>query len=297
MANDLQNVNLDKLAQESLPDFVETFAPLNAFTTDFSTDIASSGQSIGTRYVDKLVGSGNMAGGYAAAAEDVKYNPVTIQLDNWKGFTVGFTDLERSKAEFSLRDDFIIPGLEVVGSLFFADVWNLITAANFTESTTITAANWDRDDLADLNATLNKAGNIKTGRSVVQNSDYYASMVKTLNSAEIPGITEGKMEAVAPRIAKFDQWESTIADDNGENLAAFACQKSALVIAARQIISDEMQSAAGVQNSVVVVPGLGLPIRLREWYDANEGKQYLNMNVLYGMSVGKPTAGVRVVSA
>ena len=297
MANDLQNVNLDKLAQDSLPAFVETFAPLNAFTTDFSTDIAGSGQSIGTRYVDELVGSGDMSGGYAAAAEDVKYNPVTVQLDKWKGFTIGFTDLERSKAEFSLRDDFIVPGLEVVGKLFFDDLWALVTAANFSEETTITAANWDRDDLADLNATLNKAKIIKTGRSVVQNPDYYASMVKTLNNAEMPGLTEGKMEAVAPRIAKFDQWESTLADDNGENLGAFACQKSALVIAARQIIADEMQSAAGVQNSVVVVPGLGLPIRLREWYDSNAGKQYLNMNVLYGMSVGKPTAGIRVKSA
>lgn len=297
MANDLQNVNLAKLAQESLPAFVETFAPANAFTTDFSTSIAQSGESIGTRYVDRLVGTGTMANGYAAAKEDVKYNPVTVTLDKWKGFTIGFTDLERSKAEFSLKDDFIVPGLEVVGKYFFDDLWALVTAANFTNSTTITSANWDRDDCADLNATLNKAGIIKSGRSIVQNSDYYASMVKTLNSAEIPGMTEGKMEAIAPRVAKFDQWESTLADDNGENLGAFACQKSALVIAARTIIADDMQTQAGVQNTTVVVPGLGLPIRMREWYDANNGIQYLNMNVLYGMSVGKPTAGVRVVSA
>jgi len=297
MANDLQNVNLAKLAQESLPAFVETFAPLNAFTTDFSTEIASSGASIGTRYVDALTGNGDMSGGYAAASEDVTYNPVTVTLDKWKGFTIGFTDLERSKAEFSLKDDFIIPGLEVVGSLFFNDLWALVTAANFAADTTIAAANWDRDDLADLNATLNTAKIVKTGRSVVQNPDYYASMLKTLNSGEIPGITEGKMEAIAPRIAKFDQWESTLADDNGENLGAFACQKSALVIAARQIIADEMQTNAGVQNTTVIVPGLGLPVRMREWYDANNGIQYLNMNVLYGMSVGKPTAGVRVKSA
>lgn len=297
MANTLANVNLAKLAQENLADFVEVFAPLNAFTTDFSTDIASSGASIGTRYVDALTGNGDMSAGYAAAAEDVTYNAVTVTLDKWKGFTIGFTDLERSKSEFNLRDDFIIPGLEVTGTLFFNDLWALVTAANFSNSTTITAANWDRDDLADLNGTLNTLKNIQSGRSVVQNPAFYASMVKTLNSAEIPGITPGKIEAVAPRIAKFDQWESTLADDNAENLGAFAVQKSALVIAARTILADEMQSAAGVTNTTVVVPGLGLPIRMREWYDANNGIQYLNMNVLYGMSVGKPTAGVRVVTA
>jgi len=296
MPNTLANVNLAKLAQETLPDFVETFAPANAFTTDFSDDIASSGASIGTRYVDALTGTGNMAAGYAAAAEDVTYNAVTVTLDKWKGFTIGFNDLERSKAEFSLRDDFIIPGLEVVGTLFFNDLWALVTAANFTNSTAIAAVAWDRDNLADLNGTLNTLKNIKTGRSVVQNPAYYAEMVKSLNSAEIPGITPGKVEAIAPRIAKFDQWESTLADDNAENLGAFACQKSALVIAARTIIADEMQTAAGVTNTTVVVPGLGLPIRMREWYDANNGIQYLNMNVLYGMSVGKPAAGVRVTT-
>lgn len=297
MSNDLQNVNLAKLAQENLPDFVETFAPANAFTTDFSIDVAASGASIGTRYVDALVGTGNMAAGYAAAAEDVTYNPVTVTLDKWKGFTIGFTDLERSKAEFNLRDDFIVPGLEIVGTLFFNDLWALITAANFSNDVTITAANWDRDNLADLNGELNLLKNIKTGRSVVQNTAFYASMIKSLNTAEIPGITPEKVEAVAPRIAKFDQWESTLADDNSENLGAFACQKSALVIAARTILADDMQTKAGVQNTTVVVPGLGLPIRMREWYDANNGIQYLNMNVLYGMSVGKAAAGIRIKTA
>lgn len=297
MANDLQNVNLAKLSQENLSDFVETFAPLNAFTTDFSSDIAGSGESIGTRYVDELTGSGDLSGGYAAASEDVTYNPVTVQLNNWKGFTVAFNDLERSKSSINLRDDFIIPGLEVCGRLFFNDLWALVTAANYTNSTTITAANWDRDDLADLNAQLNTLKAIKTGRSVVQNPDYYASMVKTLNSAEVPGITEDKMEAVAPRIAKFDQWESTLADDNSENLGAFACQKSALVVAARTVATGELTQAAGVQTQTVIVPGLGLPVQMREWYDGNTGKQYLNMGVLYGMSPGKTSSGIRVLSA
>ena len=297
MANDLQNVNLAKLAQESLPASVEKFAPANAFTTDFSPDIASSGESIGTRYVDELVGNGDMSAGYAAASEDVTYNPVTINLDKWKGFTIGFTDLERSKAEFSLFDDFIVPGLEVTGKLFFDDLWALVTAANFSESKAITAENWDRDDIADLCADLTTAKALQTGRAITMNPAYYSSIVKTLNSAEIPGITEDKMEHVAPRTSKFDLYETTLADNNSENLAAFVSQKSAIVMAARSVITDDRQAAAGVNVETMIIPGLGLPIQLREWYDANNGKQYLNMNVLYGMSVGKPTNGIRITSA
>ena len=296
MANDLQNVNLPKLAQESLPAAVETFAPLNAFTTDFSPAIASSGASIGTRYVDALVGS-NMAAGYVAAKEDVTYVPVTIPLDTWKGFTIGFTDLERSKAEFNLFDDFMVPGLEVCGSLMMTYVWNLVTAANFSASKVVTAANYDRDIVADLGGELTDLKNIKTGRSIVHNTSYYTSIVKSLNTAENPGMTADKTEAIAPRVAKFDLYESTLADSNSQNLAAFACQKSAICIAARSILVDDRVTAAGVSTATMIVPGLNLPVQLREWYDPNVGIQYLNMNVLWGAVRGKPTAGKRILSA
>lgn len=296
MANTLANVNLAKLAQESLPAAVETFAPLNAFTTDFSTAIASSGASIGTRYVDALVGS-DMVAGYAAAAEDVTYTAVTIPLDTWKGFTIGFTDLERSKAEFNLFDDFMVPGLEITGTLMMNTVWDLVTAANFAANTVVTAANYDRDIVADLGGDLTDLKNIQTGRSIVQNTAYYTSIVKSLNSAEFPGQIEGKAEAIAPRVAKFDLYQSTLADANAENLAGFACQKSAICIAARTILVDERVTAAGVKTATMIVPGLGLPVQLREWYDANAGIQYLNMNVLWGTVKGKPTAGKRILSA
>lgn len=297
MSNTLANVNLAKLAQESLPAAVETFAPLNAFTTDFSSAIATSGESIGTRYVDSLTGS-DMAAGYAAANEDVVFNAVTIPLDTWKGFTLSFTDLERSKAEFNLFDEFMLPGLDVVGTLMMNSVWDLVTAANFAAVTTaITAANYDRDVIADLGGDLTDLKNLQTGRSIIHNTAYYTSIVKTLNSAEIPGMTEGKTEAIAPRVAKFDLYQSTLADANAENLAAFACHKSAICIAARRIMTDELVASAGVRTAVLTVPGLGLPIQLREWYDANAGRQYMNMNVLWGAVRGKPTAGKRIISA
>ena len=68
-------------------------------------------------------------------------------------------------------------------------------------------------------------------------------------------------------------------------------------MAARSVITDDRQAAAGVNVETVIIPGLGLPVQLREWYDANNGKQYLNMNVLYGMSVGKPTNGIRITTS
>ena len=237
-----------------------------------------------------------MATGYQTNASDVAMVAKTVTLDQFKGFTYGFNDLERSKSEIDLHRLFIEPAMEAVGEAVFGYVWNLVTVANFASAEVITAANFDRDDLADFNATLTTAKTLKSGRSVFCNPTYYASLVKTLNSAEIPGITADKAGANVPRVANFDTYETTLADANAENLAAFAFQKSALIMAARTVVADEMTAKAGVDVETVIIPGLGLPIQFRKWYDP-DGTLYYNMNVLFGASVGVGTAGHRVTTA
>ena len=295
MANTIAGVNLAKVAMDSLPALTDLFAPLAALTTDFSTDISQSGESITTR-IPTNVTAGDMTTGYRTNSSDVVMVAKTVTLNQFKGFTYGFTDLERSKSEIDLNRLFVEPMLEAIGESVFGYIWDLVVNANFASTEIITAANFDRDDLADFNALLTTAKAQKGGRSVFCNPSYYASLVKTLNSAEIPGITADKAGANVPRVANFDTYETTLADANGESLAAFAFQKSALIMAARTVVADEMTAKAGVDVETVVIPGLGLPIQFRKWYDA-DGTLYYNGNVLFGASVGVGTAGHRITSA
>jgi len=295
MANTIAGVNLAKVAMESLPALTDLFAPLNALSTDFSTDISQSGESITTR-IPTNVTAGDMTTGYQTNSSDVVMVAKTVTLNQFKGFTYGFTDLERSKSEIDLNRLFVEPALEAVGEAVFGYIWDLVVNANFASTEVITAANFDRDDLADFNAILTTAKALKTGRSVFCNPSYYAGLVKSLNSAEIPGITADKAEAMVPRVANFDSYETSLADANGESLGAFAFQKSALIMAARTVVADEMTAAAGVDVETVIIPGLGLPVQWRKWYSA-DGTLYYNVNVLFGASVGVATAGHRITSA
>jgi len=295
MANTIAGVNLAKVANDTLPALTDLFAPLSALTTDFSTDIASSGESITTR-IPTNVTAGNMTTGYKTNSSDVAMVSKTVTLDQFKGFTYGFSDLERSKSEIDLNRLFIEPALEAVGEAVFGYVWDLVVNANFSSTEVITAANFDRDNLADFNALLTIAKAGKGGRSVLMNPTYYASLVKTLNSAEFPGMGPDKTNANVPRVAGFDCFETTLADVNGEALAAFAFQKSALLMAARTVVADEMTAKAGVDVETVVIPGLGLPVQFRKFYD-NDGILYFNCNVLFGASVGVGTAGHRITAS
>jgi hypothetical protein len=294
MANSIAGANLAEIAQESLAGLSSLFAPLSALTTDFSSDVQGAGESVTTRYPTKPTAA-DMSAGIKTASQDVAMTSATVTLNQHYGFTYGFTDVERSKSSINLNALFIEPALQALGDKVFGDVWNLITAANFGTAEVITAANFDRDDLADLNATLTSTKKApQAGRSVFMNPAYYASLVKTLNSAEIPGITEEKREALVPRVAKFDCYETDLADANGENLAAFAFQRNALLMAGRGV-DTEMAEQAGIEVETVVIPGLGLPVQFRRFYD-NDGILYYNCNLLYGVAKGVDY-GVRITTA
>lgn len=293
MSNTIAGANLSEIAQESLPNLKSTFSPLASLTTDFSSDISSRGASVTTRFPVNPTAI-DLSSGYTV--NDVSMTAKTITLNTFFGFVYGFTDVERSKSSIMLNELFIQPALQALGNKVFGDLWNLVTAANFAQTAlNTTAGDFDRSDLADLSATL--TGDLKApkqGRSVVLNPTYYASLVKSLNSAEIPGITADKAEGVVPRVAGFDVYQTDLADANSEYLQGFAFQKASLLMAGRSVDSTGA-AAAGVEVADVVIPDLGLPVQFRKWYDPDLGVLKYSASLLYGMSVGQ-NFGVRIIN-
>jgi hypothetical protein len=293
MPNTIAGVNLAAIAQESLPALQNLFAPLGALATDFSTDILASGASVTTRYPVRPTAV-DLSSGYTP--QGVETVSKTITLSSFQGFPYGFNDLERSKSAINLNDLFIDPALQATGKKVFADLWDLITSSNFTASTLITAGNFDRDDLADLRATLNAAGAPQQGRAVVLSPTYFASLVKSLNTAEFPGFIREKTEGYIPRVAGFDIYETDLADNNGQALGGFAFHKSALLMAARRVDASGAQQM-GTEVADVVVPGLNLPVQFRRFYDNNAGSLNYVFGVFYGFQTGRTELGVRITSA
>lgn len=293
MANTIAGVNLAEIAQESLPALQSLFAPLKSVMTDFSDDVASRGESVTTRFASKPSAQ-DLSSGYGAT--DVEMTSKTINLNNFKGFVYKFNDLERSKSSVNLGSLFIEPAMQAVGEAVFSDLWNLVSSSNFSSSSVITASNFDRNDLIDLGTSLTADKKAPaTNRFLLANPSYYGSLVKTLNSAEIQGITSDKAEASVPRIAKFDTYESNVIDANGEDLACFAGHKSSLLFASR-VVDATGATEAGVEVENVVIPELGLPVQFRRFYNPAEGTLNYSMGVLYGVSAGTDM-GIRVTSA
>ena len=293
MANTIAGVNLAQIAEETLPSLQSLFAPLQGIITDFSDDVSLAGASVTTRFPTKPTAI-DLSSGYTG--QNSAMTAKTVNLDSFYGYVTQFDDSERSKSSIHLNNMFIQPMLQGLGDKVFGDLWNLVLNANFATSTTITAANFDRDDLVDIGATLTDTKKApKTDRSVWAAPGHYGSLVKSLNSAEFPGTSEQKAEGMVPRTAGFNIYESDLCDANGENLAAFAFHKSALLMAGRRVDS-EMAQAAGCEVEDIEIPGLGLTVQLRKWYSTDEGKLKYSCGLLYGVAVGQDF-GVRVVTA
>lgn len=292
MPNTIAGVALSVIAQESLSHLATAFAPLAGCLTDLSPEAVRGGTTVVTRIPTKPT-AGTLSN---YTPSNIAMTAVTLTLPtDPTGFVASFSDSERSASSINLDQLFVQPLVESVGDYVFDTLWNLVTASNFSTSTVITAANFDRSDLADIGATLTGLGAPRLGRTLWANSGHYAALVKSMNAAEMPGQFREKAEGIVVRTAGFDIYETSRADANAENLAAFAFHKSALVMCARGIDATGA-GAAGCEVLDVEVPGLGIPVQFRRWYSPDAGG--LRISAAISLAVAKGTGfGVRVVIA
>ena len=295
MANTLGGINIAQISEQSLDYLSTQFHPLRAFSRDFSADISGAGESVTTRVPSSMTAS-DLSTGYAAT--DVTSTAITVTLNQFKGYSMAFTDMEVSKAgNFDwLSSVFLAPALEVTLDAVMDSLLALVLNSNFSANEVITAANFDLDEVADLAADLTNVKCPKSDRALVLPSAYYASLAKDnlVQDASAYGNAGPIQDNIVQKAHGFSIYEYTGIPANGENLAAIALHPSALCLAARQPAAP---ADGSVQVSDIVDPSTGLPIQLRTWYDNTAGKHYLAMGVLYGVAKGNGAALKRIKSA
>lgn len=294
MANTIGGINLAQIAQETLRTLLPQMPMLSAFTTDFSGDIAIKGESVTTR-VATATAAGDASGGYTSS--DVTSTAKTITLNKHKHFTMGFTDAEAAKGGLDmLRRTFIEPAANCVVNAFLDDLLALVIAATFANSTLVTAANFDADDVADLAQALSDQNVRRQGRFLLLKPTYTAALVKdnAIQNSQAYGGSEAIRENLSPRVHGFDVHEYTDIPANAEALEGIAGNKQGLIIAAR--VPGEPENWFGeVQN--VSDPDTGLTLQLRQWYEGKDGKHYVTVTVMYGVGVGVAANIHRIRSA
>ena len=297
MANTLNGINLAAIADAAIDYLGSEHFPVNVFSTNFSNDVATRGESVTTRVVSSLTAQ-DVSSGYSGAAQDVTSTAITTTLSNFKGHVANFTDLEITKAGDGkwLMDHFYEPTKEATMKALLDDLLALITDANFTNKTTVSAALFDADIVADIAGALTSRKVMQRDRALLLDPTYYTSLSKdaSIHDLSAYGNTDAIKDGRLTRVRGFAVHQYESIPGNSENLEGFAVGKSGLVVAVRPVFRPEVGHVA-VENRVE--PNTGLPFQFRMWYDPNAGKTYMSAGFLYGVSVGDAPALQRIVSA
>jgi hypothetical protein len=290
--NTLGGVNLTRISQLTLDSLKTMPIPLRAFTTDFSPDVAQSGNAVTTRFVTNPSATDFAS---SKATGNSTTTSRTITMNKYSGVSIGFTDEQMSYTDVKLAEMFIRPALVALFEDVMANVHARILAANFATNTVITAANFTAANVAGLNLTMNQNKVLMSPRSLIVAPDYANTLKKdaALQAAYAYGnngvITTGQL----PQVYGFTPYEfnGTI-PNNSENLAGYALHPQALIIASRAPVVP--QNWYG-QVANITEPDSGLTVQFRNFYDGTE--QVTQFCLLYGTGLGVTSNLIRIKSA
>lgn len=299
--NTLAGVNLAKISQITLKTLKPELFWLKGIVTDFSDDLKKSGASVTTRIAGTpTVIDGNTAAQRITGAQNASTVSRTVTLGNIRTARYEFTDIEVGLSEVELQRLFIPQMVTAIAMDMLTTTFNLITAANFTKSTTIASNEYDVAKLAQLGAAMYTDLIPRTPRyTSIVNPTYYANLMSdpAFRNYSYSDTTDSirNAQTMLP-VSGFmvGEYNGTI-PTNSENLVGIACNPNALIVAARQLPIPDASLSFG-QFINFTEPESGLPLQMRLRYDPN-GIYILECFSWFGVAVGNADMLYRIKSS
>jgi len=291
---------IDIISAAALKAFNATIQALSSFSMDFSAEAIQPGTKIKFLWTP----SGATVKDYVAndgyVTEDGTQLPKELDIDKNKYVGFHYTDDQLATLSMLRLDEIGAQYGAALAEAVLADIWGLITAANFARviPATIVAADFDSDDILDIGKQCTTLKWPKMGRNMIINEDFYTALAKdpAVKDASKSGGVEAIRTGKVPNLGTFENiFESTVIPENAENLQGFAVNREAIGIAFRAVKPDA--SAQKVMDYRVHTNESGMTIAFKEWYDPNKKTTRRVLEVNYGKCVGNPDALVRIIDA
>jgi hypothetical protein len=274
---------------------------INAFATDFSDEKAKLNQTVNARIAGlPTVQNYDATTGYKNGATDGKTLltdvPVTIDQHKHVPIKLDFLDMESTVQQIKLLDESTMNCGFVLAKSIVDYCLGLCKAANFSEKTTLSAANSDKDMLETVRKAMNAKGAMTNGRFGIVNSDVFSALDgdSRISSKDYQGQQMGE-EALGylKGLQGFSNiWEYPDMPDNSENQTAFFGTKESIVLATRIPSSpEEVAKAAGIPQiasfETMTDEDTGLTLLGIKWVEQGTFDVYFTVSVMYGAVAGK----------
>ena len=274
---------------------------VSAFATDFSGERAKFNQTVNARIAGlPTVQSYDSSTGYKANATDAKslMNDVPVTIDQHKHVPIklDFLDQNSTVNEINLLEEATMNCGYVLAKSIADYCLGLVTAANFSQTSTFTTANSDLDMLNNIRTDLNGIGANTTGRFGIVNSDVMSTLTtdSRVASGDYHGQRiNGESLGVLRSIQGFGNvWEYPDLPANSENLSGFFGTKESVILATR-VPSDtnDVAQSMGIPQiasfDTLTDPDTGLTLLGIKWIEQGTFDVYCTVAVMYGAVAGK----------
>lgn len=289
------------VAQRVLELLKFVFPMLTSFTTDFSGEGATFGQTIMTRTVDvPEVVTYNTSTGWPDSENGTDDIPVVI--NNHKGVQISINEQTLASTVRNLFEEQAPASAYALAKAIIDSVYANITDANFPNNSVITAANMTRAALINIATQLDLQGvpNYPGSRFAILYSTYFGqlqqdSAITSLAAFQRPDlITNGPDGAALPiNVAGFRVYGAPNLPTNDGNVNGFAGSKSALVLATR-VPNDYTTVLPGASNGnvqTITDADIGISVMLVQYVNHQLGTATRRLALMWGSAPGQSNAG------
>jgi hypothetical protein len=281
------NLNNEIFANSAIEGLAKILLPITRFARNFSPSAGQRGDQILVPLISTLTATTfsayNICGGTKTVA--------TINLNKHKIVQVGQLDITyHSSSESNLRDFGYQMG-KALGTLILQDVLSLVTTANFTSVAAVSVIDFDTVELRAARLALNKNDVPTEPRVALIEADPYDALLSVTNFVQAYMFKDSAVlqEGKIMRALGMDFYEHNGLFTSTASVMALCAHPDAIAIGMRYLAPQEghkYTEAAPVSDSET-----GLTLGLRDHYDENTGTRYINLEALYGYSVGLTYCG------
>jgi hypothetical protein len=212
---------------------------------------------------------------------------------------VKFAHLQNIASQKSLYQDTINDAAFVLGKAVVDGVCALITAANFSQSSTVAIASTSRDTLGTVRKNMNTKGAGPTRFGIV-NSDFFEKLDSDSRIAsrdyygqQTGANAFGHIQSVA---GFADIWEYPSLPANSENLSGFFFDPRAVsLVTGLPDHTFELAASLGIpqvmRHEIVQDPASGLAMMALFWQEQGTADVYMTITLLWGALAGKQASG------
>jgi hypothetical protein len=272
--------------QTAFQALIDLLTPINAFSTDISSEIKSEGSAVVVPLFGNITTTTFTQSTSVMEQTGGTLSAITVTLDKRKITPIDLTLQQLAESSNAGRWDKWANQLgKSMAQAVLTDIWSLLTTTNFGAAVITTAsANYTRTQLIEARRQLKIAG-VRGNYSFLGNSVIEGALlgdtniVNALNRGDNTAIKNGDLGM----LFGLQTYMSDVLPSNSISLTGFACGQEAIAFAMRDL-GNYLPAGdyEAVEQMVDDETGISA-LYTRHWSRA-QGKYFANLHCLYGYS-------------